>query len=57
MSYSDGFVNAYITFVILAVGCGIAGLILHMMPKSFMDKVWQKLHLDSDQHYAEVDED
>ena len=59
MSYSNGFVDAYITFVILSVWVGIAALILQMIPKRIMDKVWQKLHLDSDTHYAEyyTDED
>ena len=56
MSYSDGFVNAYITLIILGVTVGIVGLLLQMVPKNIQEKLFQKLHLDSDTHYDEVED-
>ena len=57
MSYTDGFVNAYITLIILGVTVGIVGLLLQMVPKNIQEKLFQKLHLDSDTSYDDVDED
>lgn len=57
MSYTNGFVDMYITFVILSVIVGITALILQCIPEHIMDKVWQKLQLDNNEPYDEIDED
>lgn len=57
MSYTNGFVDMYITFVILSVIVGITALILQCIPEHIMNKVWQKLHLDNDEPYSDIDED
>lgn len=57
MSYTNGFVDMWITLVILSVWVGIIALILQAIPKRIMDKVWQKLHLDNDEPYSDYDPD
>ena len=53
MSYSDGFVSAYITLVILSVIVGSVALLLQMVPKHILEKLFQKLQLDSDIPYED----
>lgn len=50
-------VEAYITLMILLVSSSVIGLILHLIPERIMDKVWVKLHLDSDTPYDDIQED
>jgi hypothetical protein len=57
MSFSDAAIDAIITGLILMVMVGIIALVLQAIPTRTLDKVWQKLHLDNDNPYSEVEED
>lgn len=57
MSFSDAAIDAIITGLILSVMVGIIALVLQAIPTRTLDKVWQKLHLDNDNPYSEVEED
>lgn len=57
MSFSNAFIDAIITGLVLMVMVGFAALVLQAIPTRTMDKLYQKLHLDNDNPYSEVDED
>jgi L-cystine uptake protein TcyP (sodium:dicarboxylate symporter family) len=57
MLSANTFVDAYITLVILFGLSSIILLILQLIPKKIMDKVWVKLHLDNDEPYDDIQED
>ncbi len=50
-------VEAYGAFMVLMGVSIITAFVIGLIPEKFMNKVWQKLHLDNDTPYAEVDED
>ena len=57
MLSANTFVDAYITLVILFGLSSIILLILQLIPKKIMDKVWVKLHMDNDEPYDDIQED
>lgn len=50
-------VEAYITGVILFGAACVVGLLLHITPERWLNVLWQKLHLDNDEPYSDIDED
>jgi L-cystine uptake protein TcyP (sodium:dicarboxylate symporter family) len=56
MLSANTFVDAYITLVILFGLSSIILLILQLIPKKIMDKVWVKLHMDNNEPYDDIDE-
>lgn len=49
-------VDAIITMMILMGLSSIILLILQIIPKRIMDKVWVKLHMDNNEPYDDIDE-
>ena len=49
-------VEAIITMMILIGLSSIILLILQLIPKKIMDKVWVKLHMDNREPYDDIDE-
>ena len=50
-------VEAIVTGMILLTFAGCALLILQCIPKRGLDKLWQKLHVDNDEPYGDIQED
>jgi hypothetical protein len=49
-------IEAIITMMILIGLSSIILLILQLIPKKIMDKVWVKLHMDNREPYDDIDE-